>query len=141
MFIIVECIIFVSVNKDVMRAEIKDGDYKRYFVAVVYNNKVVNLVWCSNHAQIQRVRVSYPKEYTLAITDILWKDKDRWNSDYQHSKDAARQCGCKYFCKDTLQGTDGIFKMARLTGVTPYEIRRSILKGWKSHNGHSYEKL
>ena len=124
-----------------MRKNIKDGEYNRYFVSVIHGDKVVNLVWCSNMQQIQKVRKAYGKGYEVVVTDVTWSDRTSGYGAYQKAKADAKSCGCNYFCKDTLQGTDGIYKMARLTGVTPYEIRRSIIWGWKSHNGHSYEKI
>jgi hypothetical protein len=120
---------------------IKDGKHCRLLVSVIKGSKVVKEVWCSNTMEVEIVKERLGGGYSIEIQDLTWTDTVTGFSAYQKARQAAETQGCDYFCVDLLYGSHGIVEMSKHTGDSFYEIRRSISRGWRSSNGHQYEKL
>lgn len=120
---------------------IKDGKHSRLLVSVIKGSKVVKEVWCSNTTEVECVKARLGSDCSIEVQDLTWTDTAMGFSAYQKAKQASVSDGCDYFCVDLLYGSHGIVEMSRHTGDSFYEIRRSISRGWRSSNGHQYEKL
>lgn len=120
---------------------IKDGKHCRFLVSVIKDSKVVKEVWCSNTMEVEIVKERFGSGHSIEIQDLTFADAATGFSAYQKTRQAAVADGCDYFCVDLLYGAHGIVEMSKHTGDSFYEIRRSISRGWRSSNGHQYEKL
>lgn len=103
--------------------------------------KVIKEIWCSDKAEVLSIKDKFGGQYQMEIQDLTWADALSGFKAYQKARNEAISKGYGYFCIDKLFGTRGIVEMSRRTGDSFYEIRRSILRGWKSSNGHKYERL
>lgn len=121
--------------------ELKDGKRCRFLVSVLDGGKVIGGVWCSSMAEAELARREIGERFETEVHDMTWADGISGYSAYMEAKNAAISSGCSYFCTDILFASHGITEMSRHTGDTFYEIRRSINKGLKSKNGHTYELL
>lgn len=119
----------------------KDGKYCRFLVSLVSGGKVLRSIWCSDPLEVEAVKKRFSRVYGIEIRDLTWSDFLSGYYMYQKARDKAMEEGCDLFCIDGLFGTHGIVEMRKRTGDTFYGIRRSIERGWKSLNGHNYERL
>ena len=117
---------------------VKDGKYCRFLVSLISDGKVLRNIWCS---EVDNVKKRFSGIYEIEIRDLTWSDFASGFRKYQEARRKAIEEGCDLFCTDGLFGTHGIVEMRKRTGDTFYGIRRSIERGWKSLNGHNYERL
>ena len=120
---------------------IKDGKYCRFLVSLVSDGKVLRSIWCSDPLEVEKVKKRFSGVYEIEIRDLTWSDFSSGYYRYLKAREKAIEDGCDLFCTDGLFGTHGIVEMRKRTGDTFYGIRRSIERGWKSLNGHNYERL
>lgn len=120
---------------------IKDGKYCRFLVSLISDGKVLRNIWCSDPLEVDNVKKRFSSVYEIEIRDLTWSDFLSGYYMYQKARNKAMEEGCDLFCIDGLFGTHGIVEMRKRTGDTFYGIRRSIERGWKSLNGHNYERL
>lgn len=145
--IVYDCLIllFMSIfvwllnNYNFMR--IKDGKYCRFLVSLISDGKVLRSIWCSDPLEVEKVKKRFSGVYEIEIRDLTWSDFSSGYYRYLKAREKAIEDGCDLFCTDGLFGTHGIVEMRKRTGDTFYGIRRSIERGWKSLNGHKYERL
>lgn len=120
---------------------VKDGKYCRFLVSLISDGKVLRNIWCSDSLEVDNVKKRFSGIYEIEIRDLTWSDFASGFRKYQEARRKAIEEGCDLFCTDGLFGTHGIVEMRKRTGDTFYGIRRSIERGWKSLNGHNYERL
>ena len=120
---------------------VKDGKYCRFLVSLISDGKVLRNIWCSDSLEVDNVKKRFSGIYEIEIRDLTWSDFASGFRKYQEARKKAIEEGCDLFCTDGLFGTHGIVEMRKRTGDTFYGIRRSIERGWKSLNGHNYERL